>query len=54
MLLTIKDVAERFQVTQRTVWRWVESGKLKSVRLTPQLIRFRLAEVIKMEQRSSH
>jgi len=54
MLMTKQDVADRFQVSLSTIKRWVKAGKLKTVRLSPTIVRFRLAEVIKLEERSSH
>lgn len=32
-LLTIKDVVEELQVTERTVRRWIADGKLKAVKI---------------------
>ena len=54
MLLTVKDVAERFQVSVKTVNRWVKDGKLRMVRLGPRMRRFRLAEITKLEERLLH
>ena len=54
MLLTTKDVADRFQVSLSTVKRWIKNGKLKTVRLSEGTVRFRLAEIIKLEERSLH
>ena len=51
MLLTIEDVAERFQVSVKTIKRWMKEGKIRYVRLSERCIRFRLAEMIKMEER---
>ncbi|MCA9196036.1 MAG: helix-turn-helix domain-containing protein [Planctomycetales bacterium] len=32
-LLTMKDVAQRFRMSPRTVWTLIQSGQLKSVRI---------------------
>lgn len=40
MLLTVKDVAQRLQVSTRTVQRWQEEGKITFIKL-PQGVRFR-------------
>ncbi len=54
MLLTMKDVAERFQVSVKTIKRWVKDGKLRTVRLSPRVVRFRMAEITKLEERLLH
>jgi excisionase family DNA binding protein len=39
--LTVKDIAVHFQVSERTVWRWVKDGELvvhrlgRTVRIAP-------------------
>ena len=38
--LTAKDIAERFQVSVRVVYLWVDQGQLPSIRIGPRLIRF--------------
>ena len=32
-LLTTSQVAERFQVTNRTIFRWLKLGRLKAIRV---------------------
>jgi excisionase family DNA binding protein len=39
-LLTVTEVADRAQVSVRTVWRWVDEGRLPIVRLGPRIVRF--------------
>lgn len=39
--LTVKEVAELYRVTPRTVRRWADGGLLKVVRPTPGRVRFR-------------
>lgn len=31
-MLTIKDICDKFKVTQRTVYRWMESGGLVGIK----------------------
>lgn len=33
MLLTVEDVAERLRVSKKTVYGWLRSGELRSIRL---------------------
>lgn len=39
--LTIRDAAERKQVTTRTIRRWIASGVLPAYRVGPTLIRIK-------------
>ncbi len=34
--LTVKDIATRLQVSEQTVWRWIRSGELPSIKLGGQ------------------
>jgi excisionase family DNA binding protein len=34
--LTVKDIANRLQVSEQTVWRWIRSGELPSIKLGGQ------------------
>lgn len=45
MLLTSAQVAERLQVTTRTVRTWVREGRLDCIRLSSRAIRFDAAEI---------
>jgi len=38
--LTAKDIADRFQVSVRVVYLWVDQGLLPTIRVGPRLIRF--------------
>lgn len=38
-LLTLKEVASRFSVSERTVKRWIADGRIKAYRTGPRLIR---------------
>jgi excisionase family DNA binding protein len=38
-LLTIEQVADYYQVSQRTIRNWIDEGRLECVRLGPKLIR---------------
>jgi excisionase family DNA binding protein len=46
-LLSAREVAERLGVSQLTVRRYAYSGRLRSVRLGPKLLRFDEADVRK-------
>ena len=39
-LLTVNDVMELYHVSQRTVYRWIESGRLKGKKLAGGQWRF--------------
>ncbi len=38
-IYTVKEVAEILKVSERQVWRYIESGKLKKISLSPKTIR---------------
>jgi excisionase family DNA binding protein len=44
-LITVTEVAERAGVSVRTVWRWVDEGRLPVVRFGPRLVRFHPLDV---------
>lgn len=44
-LLTAREVATRLRVSPRTVYLWIESGQLESVRLSERTTRIRSSEV---------
>ncbi len=37
--LTVHQVAERFNVSARTVWAWVAAGRLAAIKLGPRITR---------------
>ena len=37
--------AEHLDISRITVWRWLQTGKLRCIRLTPSLVRIPLSEV---------
>lgn len=45
-LVTAGEVAERFAVSEDTVWRWARDGRFPSVRLPGGTVRFRVADVV--------
>lgn len=47
-LLMGKDVAEILQVNIRTVWRFVERGRLRKIRLSSGVVRFRMEDVLRL------
>ncbi len=44
-LITAKEAAERLNVSVRTVYSWISSGRLPSVRLSPRCTRVPVAAV---------
>jgi DNA binding domain, excisionase family len=44
-LITAKEAAERLNVSARTVYSWISSGRLPSVRLSPRCTRVPVAAV---------
>ena len=41
---TLEQVAEKLQVTRRTVNRWIEEGQLVAIKFAPRQGRIRVAE----------
>ena len=50
MMLTVDQVAERFEVTPETIRRWVRKGKIKARKIGYRTLRFRLADIVKFEE----
>jgi prophage regulatory protein len=47
-LLTIQQVAKRFGVAARTIWRWEAQGRIpRAVRVTPATVRWRAEQIDK-------
>jgi len=46
-LLTAEEVADRLQVRPSTIRRWAREGRIPKVRLTPKVVRYELAAVVK-------
>jgi predicted DNA-binding transcriptional regulator AlpA len=41
-LLSVKQVARKYGVTQQTIWRWEKKGRIpRGARLTSQTVRWR-------------
>ena len=51
-LLTIADVAKIFRVSERTVFNWISSGKIQSVKIGGA-IRFRQSDIDRLIQGES-
>jgi excisionase family DNA binding protein len=49
-LLSTKEVSERLGVCTLTVRRWTKKGTLTAVRVGPRLLRYRLADIKKIEE----
>ena len=45
-LLTAEEVAERLQVRPRTIRKWARCGFIPTIRLSPKVVRYDLAEVV--------
>jgi len=50
MLLTIAEVAKDLRVSRRTIKRWIKAGKLKAVRLSPNIVRIETQELDQFKQ----
>jgi len=51
LYLSPKDLAERYSVSRRTVWRWVSEGHLpKPEELPGNIRRWRLADIEAIEE----
>jgi len=50
--LSRRAVAARFSVCTETVKRWEQRGMLKPIRLNSRLVRYRLSDVLKMEEQA--
>lgn len=48
--LTISQVCETCQVTPRTVYKWIRSGRLPAYRLGPQAVRIAVDDLAAMLQ----
>jgi prophage regulatory protein len=46
MLLTVEDLADLLSLSRRTVWRWLNDGRLPvPLRLSPRVVRWRASDV---------
>ena len=48
--LTLRDTAERLQISEKSVRRWIADGRLKGVRIGPRMIRVDAASVAALAQ----
>lgn len=48
--MTIRDVAEHYAVSTRTVRTWLSSGKLRAARGSPRLIRIHVDDLALFER----
>jgi len=49
-LLTVSEVAEVFRVSYRTVYFWIQNGKLKALRLPSGTYRIEQSEVDRIKE----
>ncbi len=45
-LLTADEVGQRIQVRPETVLAWSRKGRIPALRISPKVVRFRLADVL--------
>lgn len=45
-LLTIKEVADKLRISERTIYRYIEAGKLKAIKLTRGITRISEEDLI--------
>ena len=45
-LLTADEIAERLRLRPRTIRQWARRGLIPAVRLSPKVVRFKLAAVV--------
>jgi len=45
-LLTVKEVADKLRISERTVYRYIEAGKLKVIKLTRKVTRIAEKDLI--------
>ena len=46
--------AEHLDVSRVTVWRWVRDGRVRSIRISPSIVRIPVSEVERLGQQSEH
>jgi len=49
-LLTAQEVAQRYNVTVESVWRWIRTGRLSAVTLSKRNYRIRPADLEAFER----
>jgi len=49
-LLTIRQLAERLNISPGTAYHWLSQGRLTCVRFSPRCVRFREGDIEKMLQ----
>lgn len=45
-LLTIQEVAEKLRISERTVYRYIDAGKLKVIKLTRKVTRIAESDLL--------
>lgn len=48
--LTLRDTAERLQISEKSARRWIADGRLKAVRIGPRMIRVDAASIAALAQ----
>jgi len=52
--LTVKQTAEHFLCSERTIWRLIETGELKPTRLGRKMVRITRSAIEEYEERNSN
>jgi excisionase family DNA binding protein len=53
-LCTVAEAARMLHVSKPTLWRWIEAGRLASIRLGPRSIRIRRTELDRFADAGAH
>ena len=53
-MLTTNEVADRLEVSRRTVRRWIQSGELRGYQLGPQIPRVKEEDLEEFGQRNGY
>ena len=53
-LLTVPQAAEYLQVSDRTIWRYIEIGQIEAKRLGPRMVRISKAAIEALIERNSN
>ena len=48
--ITLRETAERLQISEKSVRRWIADGRLKAVRVGPRMIRVDAASILALAE----
>jgi hypothetical protein len=46
--------AERVDISRVTLWRWIKSGRVRTIKLSPTVTRIHIGEIDRLAQESEH